>query len=114
VAAEQQVVEHGHLREQLDVLERAGNPQLGDLVGTQTLDALALPADVADLRDVHLADRVEDRRLAGAVRPDDRKQLTFVDGERDVVDRHDAPKPQLNPVNDQQFIVHDNHRLRRL
>ena len=98
MSAEQQVVEHRHLREQLDVLERAGDAQGGDLVRAQTLDAAALPADVADLGDVHLADGVEDRGLAGAVGADDREQLAAVDAERDVVDRQHPAEAQLDVV----------------
>ncbi len=33
VTAEHEVVQHGQVGEQLDVLERAGYPELGDLVG---------------------------------------------------------------------------------
>ena len=123
VATEQQVVDHGHLREQLDVLERAGDAEGGDPVGTDPLDALALPADVTDLGDVDLADGVEDRCLAGTVGPDDREQLAMSDGERHVVDRHHAAEAQLNPIDLQQphvvgcvvrQLAHDSQRFRRL
>ena len=36
-----------HLREQLDVLERAGDAEVGDLVGSQAHHRCALEADVA-------------------------------------------------------------------
>ena len=104
VATEQQVVDHRHLREQLDVLERAGDAEGGNPVGPDPFDALAAPADVADLRDVHLADGVEDRRLAGAVGPDDGEQLAVGDGERHVVDRHHAAEAQLDRIDLQQPV----------
>jgi hypothetical protein len=87
VAAGEDVVEHRHVREEGDVLEGAGDAQLGGLVGLHPHDRLALPADVALLGPVHLVDAVEDRRLAGAVGADDREQLALVDVERHPVDR---------------------------
>ncbi len=47
VATGQQVVDDVHLREQLDVLERAGDAEVGDLVGAQAHQRRALEADVA-------------------------------------------------------------------
>ena len=94
-------------------------PSPATLSGRRPLRLRALPADVADLGDVHLADRVEDRRLAGPVGADDREQLALVDRERDVVDREDAAEAELDPVDLEQRAPgpgrrHDSHLFRRL
>src|SRR2546429_3479051 len=54
------------------------------VTGVQTC-ALPIWADEA-------GDQVEERGLAGAVRPDDADQLAGSDGERDVMRRHDPAK----------------------
>jgi hypothetical protein len=114
VAAHEDVVEHGEVREQLDVLEGAGDAERGDPVGPHAHDRLALPADVALLGLVHLVDAVEDGRLPGAVGADDGEQLAGVDGEADVVEGGDAPEGEPDRVELEQGLRHDNHRFLRL
>ena len=53
-------------------------------------DVLAVEDDPARGRLVDAADQVEDRRLAGAVRADDREDLALLHVEADVVDGVDA------------------------
>jgi hypothetical protein len=72
--------------EQLDVLEGAGDAELGDVVGRLLRDVLVLEEDAARGRPVDPRDQVEDRALAGAVGADDREDLTFLDRERDCID----------------------------
>ena len=51
VTAGHDVVEHAHVREQLDVLEGAGDAELGDRARRQAGDVLAAEADAALARD---------------------------------------------------------------
>ena len=107
VAPDEQVLQHGRLVEQLDVLEGARDAERGDLVRRARQDALALEAYVAFGRVVEPRDQVEDRRLAGPVRPDQREDLALLDGERNLVDRHDAAEAQGDVVDLEQA-----HRMR--
>ena len=56
-------------------------PQAVDLVRLQAVDALAVEQDLAAGRAEAAADQVEQRRLAGAVRADDRDPLARRDRE---------------------------------
>src|SRR3989441_12547545 len=62
------VLEHGHLLEGDDVLERARDALLHDLVRAHPEHVAAVELDVARVRPVEARDDVEERRLAGAVR----------------------------------------------
>ena len=55
---------------------------------------LALESNVAVLRVIEAVDDVEHRRLAGAIRPDDRTDLAFLDIEGNVADRLHSAKGQ--------------------
>ena len=119
VAAEQDVVQDREVGEQFDVLEGPGDAPGRDLVGPQAHDRLALPADVAFLRVVHLIEAVEDRRLPGAVRADDGEQLPGGDREAHAVEGGEAPEDEADAVDLEQrpfsgCVGHDSHRLRRL
>ena len=48
-------------------------------------------------------DRAQQRRLAGAVRPEQRRHARL-DGERDVADRDDAAEPARQPVDDDRRL----------
>jgi hypothetical protein len=67
---EQHVLEHSHLREQLDQLERARDPAAMHPVGAEPRDVLALEPDVAAGRAKDPGDAVEQRGLAGSVGAD--------------------------------------------
>ena len=75
MSTQEQVAQYRHLGEQFDVLEGTGQAQAGNPVGSHPHNALTLPADIAFLGPVDLADRVEDRGLARAVGADDGEQL---------------------------------------
>ncbi len=113
MAAEQDVVQHGQILEQFDVLERAGNPQCSDAVGFHAEDALAVEADGALLRVVHTIQTVENRGLAGTVGADDGEQLPRLDLEGHPVESDDARKRKTDILDD-EHRTHDNHRFRRL
>src|SRR5690606_21384117 len=87
VAAEQDVVEHAHALEQGDVLEGARHAAPGDLVRADADEGLALERDRAFLRGIEAGDRVDQRRLAGAVGPDEAVDLALLDAHRDIRQR---------------------------
>jgi hypothetical protein len=90
VPAEHEVLQHGQVLEQLDVLEGPGHAELGDLVRAQTGEVVPVERHPALLRPVHTGDHIEDRRLPGPIGPDDGEQLVLGDGERNTVDGFDA------------------------
>ena len=80
----------GHRREQADVLERPRHAQRRDLVRPRAGDVRAVELDLAQRRLVEAGEHVEERRLAGAVGPDDRDDRALGDLEGDVVDGDEA------------------------
>ena len=79
-----------HVQEQTERLERAGDTAARDPVRVEPDDRLPLEDDLAAVRRVDAGDQVEERRLAGAVRPDDADDLTFVHDEVEAVDAGQA------------------------
>ena len=92
VPADQQVVQHGGMLKQLDVLEGARDTECGDLVRRLVGQFGAHVVDVARCRCVDAADQVEDGRLAGAIGADQGEHLTLFDIEADIVHSQDASK----------------------
>jgi hypothetical protein len=90
VLADQDVFERGHRREQADVLERPRHAPCEDAVGSRVCDVLAFEEDPARRRPVQAGEHVEEGRLAGAVRTDDRDDRFLGDVEADVVDCRQA------------------------
>ena len=84
MAADKQIVQHRLAVEQLRVLERPSDTQLGDPMRGPAGHVFAGEAHAAGIGVVEAADDVEDGRLAGAVRPDDAEHLAFDDIERHV------------------------------
>ena len=98
VAAEQQVVEHGHLREQLDVLERAGDAELGDLVRAACPLMLVPFQRMSPLWGMYTwLIELKIDVLPAPLGPMMANSSPRVDAERDVVDRHHAAEAQLDP-----------------
>src|SRR6185503_3688026 len=98
VTAGQQVVEHAHLREQLAVLERAGETEPGNLVRRASGNVLAAETDGAAAA-IDAADAVERAGLAGAIRADQRKQLARGNRKRYVVKHGQAAETQAQMSN---------------
>jgi hypothetical protein len=90
VATDEQVLQHGGVLEQLDVLERARDAELGDAVRRQPRQVVAVEPDAAAARRIDQADQVEDGRLARAIRADDGEHLARLQCERHAVDRPHA------------------------
>ena len=78
VRADEHVLEHGHRREELDVLERARDAELDDAARRRVQERLAVEDDVARVEPVEPRDHVERRRLAGAVRADQAEDRAFL------------------------------------
>src|SRR5438067_225037 len=77
----------------------ARDPAADDAVRRRAQQAAPVEDDLAVVRPVEPRDQVEDRRLAGAVRPDQPDDLALTDVERDVVDGNDpaeAPRQLLD------------------
>jgi hypothetical protein len=79
VAAEHEIVEHGHAAEQGDVLEGPRDAQLGHPARRTVGDVAAFEGDATRVGVVEAADHVEQSGLAGAVRADDRQDLAATD-----------------------------------
>ncbi len=80
VAGQEQIVQHRHAAEKLDILKRPGDAEVGDLV-RRGLSQAPLPViDVAPGQMIESGDAVEQAGLAGAVGSDDRGDQTRIDG----------------------------------
>src|SRR5690606_29539524 len=75
---------HRHAAEQLDPLERPADAEPGALRRAQVAERATLEGHRPPLRAQHAGEAVEQRALAGAVRPDDRDELPGVDVHRHV------------------------------
>ncbi len=98
VAAEQEVLQDRGVLEELDVLEGARDAAPGDLVRRHARDVLVAEDEPARARIVDPRDEVEDGRLAGAVRTDDREDLALRDVEAHAVDGANAAEVDHEPV----------------
>ena len=90
MAAKQEILQHGRVLEQLDVLKGPRDAPPGDLVRRHPRDVLVAEDEPAMARLVDPAHQVEDRRLAGAVGADDREHLARLDLEAHILQRLDA------------------------
>ena len=81
VPADEQIVEHAKMGQQFAVLEGARDATPGDRVRWLARDALAGEEHVARAGTVDAADAVQHASLAGAVRADEREELTSLDCE---------------------------------
>ena len=100
MASDHDVFEHGHAREQADVLERAGHAERRDLVGLHAVEGRGAGGLAVALGQVKLdgpfggqidaGDAVEERGLPRAVGADKRDDLLPVDREIHLVERAQA------------------------
>jgi hypothetical protein len=98
VHAHHHVLERGHLVEEPDVLERARHAQRRDLVRRLTGDARSVEDDLAAGGLVDARQHVEERRLAGPVRPDEAHDRAARDEEVHVLDGDQAAELLPDPV----------------
>ena len=102
VLADEDVLDRGHAREQADVLVRPRDAVVGDLVRAQRVDRVAIERDAALVHVEEAGQAVEERRLAGAVRPDDARDRAFLEFEVELADGGQAAEPLGDLVGLQQ------------
>src|SRR5207245_11542992 len=90
VKADQQVLQHGRLFEQFDVLKGSRDAERGDAMGWRLVERSTIEGNAALGRHVDSADEVEDSRFSGTVRPDERDDFAAMHIEADLVDRQHA------------------------
>ena len=73
VAADHDVIEHGHAGEEREILKGAANTKVGAFAGAQRRDVGALVQDAPGSRAIAAGDAIECRCFAGAVGANDRK-----------------------------------------
>src|SRR4051812_45999708 len=100
-----EVLEDRHAREDPPALGRLRDADLGDGVARQPLDLGAVEDDAAHPRRHDARDRAQRRRLAGAVRADERDDLAFVDLERDALERLDRAVERVDVLDDEDRLV---------
>src|SRR5207248_7139978 len=89
-------------REQADVLKRPGDAAIEHDMRRRPGDLAAGKADSATLGRYQAGDRVEQRRLAGAVRPDHREDRMCRHCERYLAQRDESAEPYRQPGNVEQ------------
>src|SRR6185312_13214167 len=92
VGPDHDVLQRGHLAEQPDVLECAGDALARDLVTFDPAQRRAVEQHRPRARPVYTGDRVEAGGLARAVGSDQAENLTTADVEGDRVQRHEPAK----------------------
>ena len=104
--AEVKVLHDRHLREDAAALRHLRDALLDDLMGADTGDALPQEGDAARLWLQEARDRAQRRRLAGAVRADERDDLAFIDFEADALERVDGAVVDVYIIDFQHGFCH--------
>src|SRR4029079_7018559 len=107
--ADRDILQHGHVGYQLDVLEGPGNAELDDFLRWRVIDLGAEHGDRAAARGQDAGNEVEGRALAGAVGTDQGDDLARPDIERDVVDGDDAAELLSRLGDEQQHLRPGGH-----
>jgi hypothetical protein len=102
VRADEHVLEHGHVLEERDVLERARDAAADDAVRADAQEVLAVEEHAPVVGAVKPRDDVEEGGLAGAVRADEAGDRALVLRERDVVEGEDPAEPALHVLDAQE------------
>src|SRR5206468_10582523 len=87
------VLQHGHLREEADVLEGAAHAEHGTPMGRHTLESVAVEDDGAFIVALDPGHAVEERCLPGPVWSDDRMDRPRFDAHIHPVDREQTAEP---------------------
>src|SRR4029077_16518356 len=103
VPADPHIVEYRLVREQREVLEGAGNTDLGDAVRRAVEQRAAFEQDVASIGRVEAAQTVEQGRFARAVWADQAEDLALFEVERHTVERDNAAEAQSDIANLEQL-----------
>ena len=102
--------------EQPDALQRAGDPEPGELVRANPVQHGLAEAHAAGVGAHEAADDVEERRLARAVGADHADDLAGRDRQRDVVERRQAAEAHRETVHLQhlcRFVARERRTHRR-
>src|SRR6059058_6193388 len=110
VAAEQQILSHGQIREYLSAFGHLDDPRPHHAVWAPSIDALAVEVDRAARRPEETGDHPQCRRLTRAVRPEERDNAALGDLETDAVQRADAPVVGLDVVHHEERTSPARHR----
>src|SRR4051812_13714873 len=92
LAAEEQVCRRVELGREREVLVDGLDPERARLERRADRHLAALEEDLARVRRLHAGERLDERRLAGAVVAAERHDLSRVDGEARAAQRADAPE----------------------
>ena len=84
--ADEHVLEHAHVRERLGDLEGTADPRAAAVLPREAGDVLVVERDPTRVGPIHAGDQIEQRGLAGAVRPDDAQRFSVVQLHAQVVD----------------------------
>src|SRR5262249_49419896 len=98
VPADEEVLQHGRVLEELDVLERARDAERGDPVRRQIVYFSILEKNPSRGGRIDQADQVENRRLARAIGANDREYFAAFYVKRHAVDRHHAPEADAEVI----------------
>ena len=104
--AHEDVLQHGQPREQLEVLEGAGDAETNHAARADAPERAAVEEDIAGVEPVEARDGIEGRRLAGAVRADQPDDRAFRHLEGDIVERDDPAEPQPSVVEREEPLRH--------
>src|SRR6266702_3878406 len=107
------VVEHRHAGEGLGNLEAAREAQADALVRGMPADVLPFETDAAFLVPERPGDAVDERALAGTVRPDQADALARPHREVDALQRREAAEPLGHTADLEQRLGHQRSLLRR-
>src|SRR5262245_28741895 len=110
---ESDILEHSHVRYQLDVLECPSNPKLHDVLRRRIADVLAEDGNTAAGRGQHARDQVESGALSCAVRTDQRDDFACPDIEADIVHCDNATKLLAGLYDVQKRLVRFLRTMRR-
>ena len=102
--AEAHVLDDREAGQALRQLERAHHPAAGDLVRPHPGEVLAVERPAAAVGLVEAGEQVEQRRLAGAVGSDQRRDLAPLDLDVIDVDRHQPAEPAPHAVGDEDRV----------
>ena len=102
MAANHDVLDHRQRSEQRQVLERPPNAEGGDAVDRVARERLAFEPNGAVFEAVEARKTIEQRGLAGAVRPDQAADFAARDREADRIERDHAAKPYGDVLDCQQ------------
>src|SRR5260370_37870348 len=105
MGADQIVVEQRKIGKQRDVLKGAADAYFRDPVWRAAENALAFHENVAGARLVEPAQAIEQRGLAGAVRPDQAEDLALTHVEGYAIQRDDAAEHDADVANRKQGFL---------